>query len=86
MKRAVWVGVGIVVLVGIGGASEAGHGGSQAPASTTISPTVAPDGGEPGIVAGPPNPGFCAPGPTGDVRRTVHAVAPTGSTVVPRCR
>jgi hypothetical protein len=53
--------------------------GSQAPAQPTdpwVNPTTVPVGGEPGLPAGPPNPGwdnYCGPAPyDADVRGVVR--------------
>lgn len=50
----------VLILLGLLGAvSPKSDATGQRPAPTTlINPTTSPTGGEPGIPAGPPNPGF----------------------------
>jgi hypothetical protein len=65
-------------ILGVIGAFNPQAGTTSSPPTPTISsPAVtAPAGGEPGIVAGPPNPGYgvhCGHGPLDDdVRTTIH--------------
>lgn len=87
MKGRYWVVLGVIGVAALGGQAT-GAGSEQAPTSTTsttldptqfhapprMTPGTAPTGGEPGIAAGPPNPGYCTPGTDGtDVRRRVPA-------------
>jgi hypothetical protein len=84
--RKLWVAAGLAVLVGAGaGGNLGGSSGQQAPSSTTVDPTTAPDGGEPGIVPGPPNPGYCKP-PDGTAPQGVVRAVPPSTSVVPPCR
>lgn len=52
--------IAVVVLACIGAVAGPGTAANSAPSTQTtlIDPTTAPLGGEPGIPAGPPNPGF----------------------------
>lgn len=78
--------VGILALVGAF-APKAGTAAPTPPVTTLIDPTTAPTGGEPGFIAGPPNPGYqsghCGYAPLDDTTKfTVKAV---GGPVPPKC-
>lgn len=76
----------LVILLALAalGSMAGGANASNAPTATTLfDPTTAPTGGEPGMPAGPPNPGYalhCGEAPYDDSVRGVVRVDPEQST------
>lgn len=89
MRRSIWLAGGLMVCAGLASNVDVG-GSSSEQAPGVVDPGTAPAGGEPGIVAGPPNPGYgkaCGQPPDpAAVRGTVHVLEVPDSKRINPCR